>query len=84
MMIVPSPDLGQFNDTEDLVPALRAVATLSNEEPTGIAEGLAPNLSICAGTVVNNESPAGAVVFQDNATFDGRPPITTEQIRGQR
>jgi hypothetical protein len=66
-----SPQIGEFSDVESLVAALGAFGPLDNEEPTAIAEGVAPSLSICADIVMNNEPSAGTVVFQGLAFLQG-------------
>jgi hypothetical protein len=86
---IPSPDLGEFANIESLVAALQAFGRLDNEEPTAVAEGVAPGLSICADIVMNNEPSAGTVIFQGLATFQGitgvvlvlRDPSNSSEVR---
>jgi hypothetical protein len=73
--VVHSPDLGVFSDQGALVAALLASGPLDNEKADAVAQGRAPNQSICASIVETTEPTAGAVIHQALATMDGQTGV---------
>ena len=70
--LVASPELGTFTNQAALVAALLATGSLDNEGPDAVADGRAPNESICAAIVKSNEADAGALAHQATASFNGQ------------
>jgi hypothetical protein len=73
--VVPSPDLGVFADQGALVAALVASGPLDNEKADAVAQGRAPNQSICASIVETTEPTVGTVVHQALAMIDGQTGV---------